>query len=159
MSNRNYCVALLAAALAVSPAGAQPGGAMLVTYPNGTVGYGENTAPTSETSIGPQTVVFSPGAGVIQLADNFQAGSGPALANLLTNSSPDDLNDTGLPYSGMPYFADAFQWTLTIPGGGAQSVQSSLITAHAVPEPNPLLLIGPVAAVLAAARRRRCLAT
>ncbi len=292
MSHRARTAALMVAALMAAPADAQPGGGMTLTRAGGVVDYGQNNAPTSETSVGPQTVFFSPASGVNQVGDNwwfyrvqgdtrerpfgtytksdgftitgtsnwppnnngqaasyawtengasgprftatydlalsggptaydarldqtfqitnpnptpltislydlvawvpndnfsaqltasgnantisvtdgtyvdthtavgataFQAGSGPALANLLTNSSPDDLNNTGLPYSGMPYFADAFEWTLTIPGDGAQSVESSLITAHAVPEPNPLFLVGPVAAVLAIARRRRYL--
>ncbi len=286
MSNRSYRVALLATALAVAPAGAQPGGGMLHTYSTGTVGYGENTAPTSETSVGPETVVFSPGTGVIQLADNwwfyrvqgdsrerpfgtytksdgftitgtsnwplnnngqtascawtengaggprftaaynlalsggptaydarldqtfqitnpnptplaislfdfvawspgnsrtaqvvaagnvdsvsvtdgnyvdthmavgasaFQAAQAPALANLLTDGAPNDLNNTGLPYAGN-LFDDAFEWTLTIPADSSQSVDSSLITAKAVPEPSPLSLAGFLCATVALLR-------
>jgi hypothetical protein len=74
-------------------------------------------------------------------ANAFQVGQ---ALTFLVDSSVNDLNNTGLPYSG-DNFLDAFEWNLTIPANGSLSVQSSLITA--VPEPSALILTGAAAAI------------
>jgi hypothetical protein len=78
-------------------------------------------------------------------ATAFQAGQGATLANLLTDSSVNDLDNSGLPYSGTQ-FGDIFEWTFTVPANSSQTIQSELNITHAVPEPNGFFLLGPMAA-------------
>ena len=52
-------------------------------------------------------------------AAGFQVAEYPAIRNLLLNASVNDLNNTGLPFSGT--FNDAFQWNLTVPGSRRQA--------------------------------------
>lgn len=68
----------------------------------------------------------------------YQASGDASLVTLLTNSSVNDLNNTGLPFAGNN-FNDAFEWALTVPPNQGESVTSDLVIAHVVPEPSTML--------------------
>jgi hypothetical protein len=73
----------------------------------------------------------------------YQASQDATLSNLLYGGPAQDLNNTGLPVSNSSAGPmDAFEWTLTVPANGSQTVSSSLVITNAVPEPGSLALFG-----------------
>ena len=89
-------------------------------------------------------VGFYEGAG-----DPFQAGGSGSVLSLLTNGSPDNFNNTGLPF-GPGDFEAGFQWRFVLAPGEAASAS---MTYTVVPTPGSLAMLGVAGAV--AARRRR----
>lgn len=70
-------------------------------------------------------------------ASAYQVTSFATVRGLLANALVDNLNNTGLPF-GPGDFTGAFQWTLTIPGGGTATFAERLAI---VPEPSALALL------------------
>ncbi|MGE0481844.1 MAG: PEP-CTERM sorting domain-containing protein [Phycisphaerae bacterium] len=70
-------------------------------------------------------------------ASAYQVTSFATVRGLLANALVDNLNNTGLPF-GPGDFTGAFQWTLTIPGGGTATFSERLAI---VPEPSALALL------------------
>lgn len=89
-------------------------------------------------------VAFYEGAG-----QPFQAGAAGNVLSLLTNGSPDNFNNTGLPF-GPGDFEAGFQWRFILGPGEAASAS---MTYTIVPTPGALALLG-VAGMVGARRRR-----
>lgn len=87
------------------------------------------------------------GAGAYQVIDF------PNLRTLLTNSSIDDMNNTGLPFA-VDDYTGAYQWRFEIaPGGSVQLLSSYGVDTSAIPAPGAIVLLG--LAGLGGLRRRR----
>jgi hypothetical protein len=95
-------------------------------------------------SDGPFTILYQ-GVG----ASAYQVTTFATLRGLLTNTTVDNLNNTGLPF-GPGDFTGGFQWTLTLGAGESTTVMASMAV---IPTPASLALLG--LGGLAAARRRR----
>jgi len=108
-----------------------------------------NTGTITDTD-GPVRVVHSVTGTVA--ANAFQVAQWPGIINFLTDANVNNLDN-----SGSSFFGDesgAFQWNLTVPGGGSVTVGAN-ISISPVPEPGTLLLTGAVAVGVTAWRRRR----
>lgn len=85
-------------------------------------------------------------------ADAFQIGAFAGVRNLLTNSTLDDLNNTGDPF-GPGDFSAAVQWRFTLAPGEQIALQTTQFLTTPVPEPATMAALG--LGILAIARRRR----
>lgn len=85
-------------------------------------------------------------------ASAYQVLPFAALRALLTNTSVDNFNNTGLPF-GPDDFTGGFQWNLNIPAGQTVSINASLA---AIPEPHVMALagLGMIGGAAAYSRRR-----
>jgi MYXO-CTERM domain-containing protein len=88
-------------------------------------------------------------------ADAYQVGPWASIRNLLTNSTIDNFNNTGMPF-GPADWTGGFQWDLVLAPGASVTVQVGMSTNSLIPQvpaPGALALLG--LAGLAGVRRRR----
>ncbi len=84
-------------------------------------------------------------------ADDYQVGAFSSVRTLFTDADVDDLNSTGLPFSGD--FTGAIQWNFMLNPGEQILLQTSF-EAGPVPEPATMLVLASASAAFIARRRR-----
>jgi hypothetical protein len=93
-------------------------------------------------------------------ANAFQAATNLSIENLLTGGPAGDLNNSGLPISGFSASPDlislAYEWSLTIPGNGSDTISDTIAISHAIPEPGTLALAAAAAVVAAGVQLGSC---